>query len=252
MEELEQLGESDADNDIARRTEFIIELYEDNTDGLGDQDIRQVYEAAFSQRFKQREAEQTRRRVGWTALGLAGLTAGTFAIAKRKILKVKRASVSLPFGIGEMELETVETSRNAAWALYVEMTTRIATQQLDDDHGLLREALASLYVLFGITRQILKDAGPDVGATPESVGGIATAVLNQGLRPFLAKWHPQLQRWEAQRPDGMSPKEHESHWPDEATMRQELAVLGKKLEQYTNALAKIAGAPFLPSAGAAP
>ncbi|PSN08507.1 hypothetical protein C7293_30115 [filamentous cyanobacterium CCT1] len=167
---------------------------------------------------------------------------------KRKVFRVKRVAASLPFGIGEIELETVAISRQAAWALYVEMTTRIATQQLDDGHGLLREALASLYSLFGITRQILKDAGPDVGASQDSVGGIAVAVLNQGLRPFLARWHPLLQVWEAQRPDGISPKEHEQNWPQEAQMRAELTMLGQKLEQYTRALAKIAGAsPAVPT-----
>jgi hypothetical protein len=60
--------------------------------------------------------------------------------------------------------------------------------------------LNSLYSLFGTTREILKEAGPDVGASRHSVGGIAILVLNNGLRPFLARWHPQLQVWESQRP----------------------------------------------------
>jgi len=67
----------------------------------------------------------------------------------------------------------------------------------------------------GTTREVLKAAGPDVGASRDSVGGIAIAyggryaiaVLNNGLRPFLAKWHPLLQAWEARRPLGVSPKE---------------------------------------------
>ncbi|MCV3217246.1 hypothetical protein OGM63_27680 [Plectonema radiosum NIES-515] len=35
----------------------------------------------------------------------------------------------------------------------------------------------SLYSLFGTTREVLKAAGPDVGASRDSVGGIAIAVL---------------------------------------------------------------------------
>lgn len=133
------------------------------------------------------------------------------------------------------------TERRAAWSLYVELVTRIAVQPLEVDTGLLREALTSLYNLFGITRQVLKEAGPNVGASRESVGGIVIAVLNNGLRPFLAKWHPLLQTWEAQCPPHKSPKEHEQNWSKEPSLRDELELLRQDLEQYANALAIIAG-----------
>jgi hypothetical protein len=113
---------------------------------------------------------------------------------------LKKVSVSLPFGIGSAEWEADKTERRAAWSLYVELVTRIAVEPLEGEEGLLHEALNSLYSLFGTTREILKEAGPDVGASRNSVGGIAIAVLNRGLRPFLTKWHPRLQVWEAKRP----------------------------------------------------
>ena len=154
---------------------------------------------------------------------------------------LKKVSVSLPFGIGSAEWQSDPTERRAAWSLYVELVTRIAVQPLEVDQGLVREALNSLYSLFGTTREILKEAGPNVGAACESVGGIAIIVLNKGLRPFLSKWHPLLQAWEAKRPTELSPKEHELNWPEEPQLRQELAILGSDLEQYANALAEIAG-----------
>ena len=154
---------------------------------------------------------------------------------------LKKVSVSLPFGIGSAEWETDPAERKAAWSLYVELMTRIAVQPLEVDTGLVREALNSLYSLFGITREILKQAGPNVGASRESVGGIAIAVLNNGLRPFLAKWHPLLQTWEAQRPPHKSPKEHEQNWSEEPKLRDELESLRQDLEQYANALVVIAG-----------
>lgn len=155
-------------------------------------------------------------------------------------VKFKKVSFSLPFGIGSVEWEADPTERRAAWSLYVELVTRIAVQPLEVDTGLLREALNSLYSLFGITREILKLAGPNVGASRESVGGIAIAVLNNGLRPFLAKWHPLLQTWEAQRPPHKSPKKHEQNWSEEPKLRAELESLRQDLEQYANALAVIA------------
>jgi len=154
---------------------------------------------------------------------------------------LKKVSVSLPFGIGSAEWQSDDTQRRAAWSLYVELVTRIAVQSLELDEGLLREALNSLYSLFGTTRQVLKEAGPDVGASHNSVGGIAIAVLNRGLRPFLSKWHPRLQAWEVDRPKDRSPKDHELQWVEELELRTALGELRQDLEQYSLALAEIAG-----------
>jgi hypothetical protein len=154
---------------------------------------------------------------------------------------LKKVSVSLPFGIGSAEWETDKAERKAAWSLYVELVTRVAIQPLETDQGLLREALTSLHSLFGTTREILKEAGPDIGASRNSVGGIAIAVLNKGLRPFLAKWHPQLQAWEAKRPPTLSYKEHEKNWAEESTIYSDLDILRQELDRYANALAIIAG-----------
>ena len=161
-------------------------------------------------------------------------------MAKKRV-KATKLSLNLPFDLGGIELEPDETQQRAAWKLYVELTTRIAVQPLALDEGLVREALNSLYSLFGTTRDVLKEAGPEVGAAPDTVGGIAIAVLNRGLRPILAKWHPRLQAWEAQRPPNVSPKEHELKWPEEQQLRTELEKLRAELTQYASALADIAG-----------
>ena len=154
---------------------------------------------------------------------------------------IREVSFNLPFGIGGVTWGVDETQSRAAWSLYVELVTRIAVEPLEADEGLVREALNSLYSLFGTTREILKEAGPDVGASKNSVGGIAISVLNKGLRPFLAKWHPLLQAWEAKRSSHLSPKEHEQQWSEEGKLRGELEKLRQDLKQYANALAEIAG-----------
>ena len=154
---------------------------------------------------------------------------------------LKKVSVSLPFGLGSAEWEADSTERYAAWSLYVELVTRISVQPLHEDEGILREALNSLYSLFKTTREILREAGPDVGASHNSVGGIAITVLNKGLRPFLTKWHSSLELWDTRRQNGVSPKEHEKQWLEESKMRSELEDLQKELNKYAQALAKISG-----------
>jgi hypothetical protein len=46
-----------------------------------------------------------------------------------------------PFELGKLEFEPNEVEQRAAWSLYVELTTRIATEPLDPVKGSLREAL---------------------------------------------------------------------------------------------------------------
>jgi hypothetical protein len=157
------------------------------------------------------------------------------------IAKLKKVTVGLPFGLGSAEWEADSTQRRAAWALYIELVTRVAVQELDGDSGLAREALNSLYTLFGTTREILREAGPDVGVSKRSVGGVAITVLNKGLRPFLSKWHPLLQIWESKRPENLSLKEHEQSWIENKKLRKELSTLRQELAIYAEALEKIAG-----------
>jgi hypothetical protein len=158
--------------------------------------------------------------------------------------KLSDVRIAIDFGVFKLETRWTEDPRqkNAAWALYVELVTRIATQDIDLEHGLMREALDSLYSLFGVTREVLSREGPVVGMGPTTVGGIAVRVLNQGIRPFLAKWHPRLCDWEARREPTTSARAHERAWPDEAKCRGELAKLQKGLEAYAQTLGKIAGA----------
>lgn len=154
---------------------------------------------------------------------------------------LKKVTLSLPFGIGGVEFKPDSTERDAAWELYVELVTRVAVQSLNPQEGLVREAMNSLYSLFGSTREILRKVGPSVGASHDSVGGIAIAVLNNGLRPFLSKWHPLLQEWEEKKPNGTSPQVHEKAWDKELVVRGELDALRLDLAKYAEALGAIAG-----------
>ncbi len=158
---------------------------------------------------------------------------------KKRGIKAQKISVGLPFGLGTIEFVSEEL---AAWSLYVELTTGSAIQPFDSEHGLLRDALTLLDSLFVQTQEILKQAGPGVAHSENSFGPIAIEVLNKGIRPFTAKWHPRLLAHEQKRPADVSALEHERAWEDFQAMRAELAKLQKGLKKYANVLAEIAGA----------
>ena len=159
---------------------------------------------------------------------------------KKNPAKLKKVTIKIPW-VGELEFEDDPTQRMAAWSLYVELVTRIAVEPLGADEGILREALNSLYSLFSTTREILKTAGPEVGCRENTVGGIAIIILNKGIRPFLAYWHPRLQAWEAKRDSSTSMQEHEQQWTEEIHLRKAFDDLRIKLTQYADALEKISG-----------
>jgi hypothetical protein len=85
----------------------------------------------------------------------------------------------------EMDWKPQEADKDAAWELYIELLTRITTQRLLETHGDEKAALDSVYKLFYLTRETIKNNGRDCIEFTK----IAIIVLNQVIRPFTAKWH---------------------------------------------------------------
>jgi len=165
-------------------------------------------------------------------------------------LKAINIKFALPW-IGEIggEWEPDESEVKAAWELYVELVTRISVVELQPEEGLLREALGSLYSLFGTTREILRKYGPSVGKPKGegrlSFGLLAVAVLNTVLHPVLSKWHPVLEDYESTKPAGVSPLEHEKRWEKAKALRDTLNDVRSKLMEYADILAEVADVPSL-------
>lgn len=131
----------------------------------------------------------------------------------------------------EMEWQPQEPDKNAAWELYIELLTRVSTQELPDTHGDEKTALDSIYSLFKITREIIKRNGRDCIEFTK----IAIIVLNQVIRPFTAKWHK------------LSIEPGFDHETIRREFRVELEVLQETLRNYTKALADMAGVEDLTS-----
>ncbi len=133
--------------------------------------------------------------------------------------------LQLSAGFLDLEFAPTDHERRAAWDLYVELATRVATQPLHDEQGADGSALASLHALFGVTRGVLKQYGP--GA--QNFARVAVAVLNEVLRPFLSRWHPRL---DAQ---GRVPE------AERAAFRAELREMQRQLnDDYARVLAALA------------
>ena len=67
----------------------------------------------------------------------------------------------------------------------MELVTRITTQELKDEEGNDKSALDSVYSLFRLAR----DGMRQYGVACANTGALLTAFLNQKVRRFTAKWH---------------------------------------------------------------
>jgi hypothetical protein len=135
--------------------------------------------------------------------------------------------------------------RAAAFELQVELVSRVGVHPLPPDQGSLREALTSLHSLFATTREALHRVAREV-PLPLTVPRIASALLNQHLRPFLTAWHPALLEHEATRPEEVSAVEHERSWKRAADMRADLAALQAPLSALAQELAALSGIDLTP------
>ena len=164
-------------------------------------------------------------------------------------LKLESLNINLPFGLGGANIVVSKAQQNVAWALYVELATRVAGVELKPGMGSAREALNSLYSLFDTTRSVLREQGPGAAEGPESVGPIAIDILNQGLRPFLVKWHTSLGSFELRQAEEqrsrlggeVTPVIDESAWPERDDFYRELEENRQGMLQYVQALARVAG-----------
>jgi len=123
-------------------------------------------------------------------------------------------------------------SRQLAWAVYVELTSRVVALPLGEEEGVDRSTLRSLFALFQRAREALIEAGPDASMpNPDcqdaaSVGALLLLMLNAQLWPFLAHWHPII------------PEEKGEDWDSRAVFRAELGALQRDLRQVAVVLEK--------------
>jgi hypothetical protein len=156
------------------------------------------------------------------------------------MLKTKAIQFSIPGWIS-VSMEPNEAEQRAAWILYVELSTRIAVQPFNAETGRLRRALDSLYLLFEITRGVLRDGGPALASGPASFGPVAIRFLTEVLAPFTTKWHEPLLSYELSRPKEQDELGHEREWDRFDEITNDLRLIQVNIQGYVRALGQVAG-----------
>ena len=131
----------------------------------------------------------------------------------------------------QADLRWKDADKAAAWEMYIELLTRITTQPLDTEHGDEKTALESVYSLFPITRQVIKNNSRQCTEFTK----LAIVILNQVVRPFTSKWHP------------LSISGAFDDSKERNRFREELESLQVTLRKYARMLAEMAGVEDLTS-----
>lgn len=194
-----------------------------------------------------RDSEVLTKQRPWS-WAVIGLLIGIFIapayrwlVSGARGVRVKSAKVNIPI-IGQLEVEITDVHRAVGWNLFVEASTRIATQRLGEQEGLLGEALTSLYRLFDFVRGELKKMSPSPAPYKDGVYTVesyALRMLNDGLRPMLARWHPRLEKWKETR-------KPEDEWPLATFCHNDLEVTRIKVLAYTWGLGEMLQVHDLP------
>lgn len=125
-----------------------------------------------------------------------------------------------------------EGDRDAAFALYTELRSRITTQVLNYQDGDEASALESVYRIFALTREIIHRHGRGC----RHFAQFSLLVLNRQIRPFTARWH----RKQVQ---GQLASQFNKH-----AFRTELQILQGELQRFVEALGWLAeGKDYCPA-----
>jgi hypothetical protein len=188
----------------------------------------------------------------WQFVVVGTLIGAVLGLGCKELAALWRRSRSDEWRVTEVEITTLGqkvklansgSQRRVAWSLFVDTTTRIATQPMSDEEGDDGIVLKSLYDLFQSSRKSIMEMEP-TRVLPsrrknlETVETYVLAMLNQSLRPFLSKWHPVWDTWQKSNPGAAS-----SGWSQHREFREALKALQPEIRERAIGLGEIAGVP---------
>jgi hypothetical protein len=192
-------------------------------------------------------------RVGPIAIALLAFAAGATALwlmrsnLFRRHLDVVKVDVPA-WGIPRFEIRPNDDVIQIAHCAWVELATRKAGLEFDEQNDVIVDVYSSWYELFREMRRLA--SGCPAGRLARDVDTqkliqLIVNVLNEGLRPHLTIWQARLRRWyanaltDASNRD-LSPQEIQRQFPEYEALLADLKRVNKGLIQYKDELELLA------------
>jgi hypothetical protein len=164
-----------------------------------------------------------------------------FSIRRYRVVKLDIALGS----IGKAEFRPNVEDLQIAHRIWTELVTRKAAIPVDPDHDVIVEVYDSWYTLFTKVRELVANLPADLVRREKSTSEIvriATATLNEGLRPHLTQWQARFRNWyEANREQlkDKSPQELQKEFPEFNELISDMLKINSQLIAYANELKKL-------------
>lgn len=167
-----------------------------------------------------------------------------------KIARSNKFSINAPFGLGQIEFERETLSNkelDIAWKIYVQLATRKAAIEIDENEDSIEDIYNSWYELFTTTREYLTEM-PAIelrgNQNAQKIVSLAVDVLNKGLRPHLTKWQKKYKKWynqaaNTQEHKNKDPQEIQKYFPEFNDLVKDMKNVNHGLMKYAEELKKI-------------
>lgn len=168
---------------------------------------------------------------------------------KKSVIEKDIQPVKLKYSLAGAEVE-YEISRNyqnieIAHRIYIELITRKAAIEIEEDKDVIVEIYNSWYSLFQVTRNELKSIDGKLikdNNTSSQLVKLLTDILNKGLRPHLTEYQAKFRKWYSEQLENdksSSPQEIQSKYEEIGPLMTSMKTVNHTLIEYSKQLKKI-------------
>lgn len=185
----------------------------------------------------------------WLILSILICIVIAFSLIRRQLLKKYRV-FEMDVEISGTPKTTFKVKRNTenlyiANRIYIELTTRKAAIDFDENHDVIIEIYNSWYDLFKIIRTEIKSLPGEYlqNHNPsKALLGLTTKILNCGLRPHLTEYQAKYRQWYEKNKsnyENESPQEIQKHFPDYVNLVTSIKNVNSLLKAYSIELERL-------------
>lgn len=163
-----------------------------------------------------------------------------------KIRRFRLVKLDISLGkIGKAELQPNLEDIQIAHQIWTELVTRKAAIPIDPDHDVIVEVYDSWYALFTKIRDLIGNIPADLIKEEQSTKElihIATATLNDGLRPHLTRWQARFRSWydaNAEKLKEVSPQELQRQFPKYSELISDMLKINQQMISYSKELKRL-------------
>ena len=157
--------------------------------------------------------------------------------------------IKLKYTLGgvEVEYEIIRNYQNIeiSHKIYIELITRKAAIQIEEEKDVIVEIYNSWYSLFQITRKELKSIDGRLlkdNNTSSQLVELLTDILNKGLRPHLTEYQAKFRKWYSEQLEVnkyLSPQQIQSKYEEIEPLMRSMKEVNSTLIEYSIQLKKI-------------